>query len=426
MGAGAAGLAAARRVAEGGARVLVLEARDRLGGRIFTDQEGLELGAEFIHGLPTATLRLLEEGRIRRIPAEGEHWTREGERFEPMQDRLRDIHRLLGPAAALDRDQSVREYLRGQIQRDASLTQPAESLERLVEQFDAADSGRASIRAILAEWTGDANVEAPQGRPEGGYRGLVSVLLHLLNRLGGTIRPGAVVRRVHWSPGGVELLVERGGILERVRGRRAIITLPLGVLQAAPGSPGAVDFDPPLVAKASALSRLEMGAVLKVMVRVPSRPWASADGGRYRDAAFFHGDQVPFRTMWTTLPVRSPWLSLWLAGPRAATLSRESHDRVAAGAIESVRMMFRGIADLAGEQCTVHFHNWQQDPRSLGGYSYVAVDGSSARDDLAAPLDGVLFFAGEATEGSGEASTVAGALMTGQRAADELLEERNR
>lgn len=419
VGAGAAGLAAARELSRKGRSVLVLEARERPGGRVWTHGP-VELGAEFVHGLPPAAMGLLAEAGIRKIDSDGDHWDLGESGLAPMEDRMGQIHRILSPAGDLARDQSVQQFLAA----SAAARQfpgSADMIRRLVEGFDAADPSRASVMSIAAEWTGGANVEAPQGRPEGGYGELITYLVHGLQQGPAELRFDAVVRVVRWSAAGVEIEVECPGRTELFRGSAAIITLPLGVLQAPPGDPAFVAFDPPLAAKADALAGLAMGPVLKVLLDYEAPFWESLGDGRYRDAAFFHARDLVFPTFWTTLPARTSWLTAWLGGPGAERLSREADGVIVEHAAASVRRLFQRDVASTPPPRGARVHNWQHDPRSRGAYSYVTAGGAGARAELARPLGSTLFFAGEASESNGEAGTVAGALISGERAAREYL-----
>ncbi len=163
--------------------------------------------------------------------------------------------------------------------------------------------------------------------------------------------------------------VEQHGVPQRLRASVLVITLPLGALQAEPEEPAAIRF----------------------------------------------------RTFWTSLPDRTCWLTAWMAGPRAALLSVETDDVIVARAVESLRSLFHGQVNVASLLKETRFHNWERDPCARGAYSYVCVGGTGARQDLAEPIDRTLFFAGEATDATGEATTVAGAIISGERAADEVL-----
>jgi monoamine oxidase len=164
-----------------------------------------------------------------------------------------------------------------------------------------------------------------------------------------------------------------------------------------------------------------MGPALKVLLRFTEPFWERVDDGRWRNTSFVHVAGLPFRTFWTTLPKRSTWLNVWVGATRAAVLSSQANDVILARAEESVQALFQGRVDVARLLAEGRFHNWARDPRSRGAYSFVAVGGTGARRALAAPVAGTLFFAGEATDDTGEASTVAGAIMSGERAAAEVI-----
>ena len=185
-----------------------------------------------------------------------------------------------------------------------------------------------------------------------------------------------------------------------------MISLPLGVLQA-----GDVRFVPALTAKRPALRMLASGPVIRVAMRFHKAVWEQRAPG----VSFFNRPDAPFPTFWTPLPMRAPLLTAWAGGPKAARLTGRSTRKLVSEAFGCVRAIF-GDAQLADALV----QDWQQDPYSRGGYSYVLVNGEGAREELAEPLKDTLFFAGEATD-TEEAGTVAGALRSGTRAAREVL-----
>jgi monoamine oxidase len=216
-------------------------------------------------------------------------------------------------------------------------------------------------------------------------------------------------------------MAESFGSLFEAQARCAIVTLPLGILQLPSHSPDAVTFTPPLEAKREALQGLGFGPVIKLVLRFRTAFWEALDQGRYRDGGFFHAPSCEFPTFWTALPLRAPVMNAWAGGPRAARLSaNEDFAGMVRHALESLDAVFNGRCDLRAQLEAAYVHDWQRDAFSHGAYSYVAVGGANAREDLARPLEDTLFFAGEATDAE-EAATVTGALLSGERAAAEIL-----
>ena len=425
IGAGAAGLRAAAEVARAGRRALLVDARERIGGRIWSHHEpGLpvpvELGAEFIHGRADATFSLLESAGGAAVDAGGDHWSLREGRLVPSEDMFAQIRVAMKRSNALaGRDMPFDDFVERHL-RDALSAEVRLYARRLAQGFDAADTRRASARALAQEWAGGSSVEAPQFRPLGGYGPLLSSLASELRGSRVALQLDTRVRALRWTRSSVTL---RGAFLGRpfqASARRAIVTLPLGVLQRVAGAPGAVRFTPALTAKRAALRRLAPGPVLKVLLRFRSAFWEALDGGRYRDVAFFHPREAPFPTFWTALPVRTPLLVAWAAGPHAQRLSGTAKPRIVRAALDSLGTLFGPRASVAERLESAWVHDWQRDPYALGAYSYVLVGGEKARAELAKPLGGTLFFAGEATD-TDEAGTVAGALRSGERAAREAL-----
>ncbi|MBV8030470.1 MAG: FAD-dependent oxidoreductase [Betaproteobacteria bacterium] len=390
IGAGAAGLAAARALADAGRSVAVLEARERIGGRCWTRRlpgvaAPVELGAEFIHGRPRATLdlmarvgvpgvdssetqRLLDRGRLREVDA-----------FDAAQKAM---------SRPPSRDVSFAEFLARK--KLPALTKRLATM--MVQGFDAADPRLVSARDIAAEWS--EAFETAEMRPQGGYRPLLDFLAQGLD-----VRLGSPVREIRWRRGEVEV--------NGLRASKAIVTLPLGVLQA-----GSVRFSPHL-RKEEPLTALASGPVIRVAMAFREPFWEK----RFGDVAFFHAPQSPFPTMWTPLPMRVPLLTAWAGGPKASAMTGSSRRDLVDLALRSVRTVFGRDPKITAALV----QDWAADPFARGGYSYVKVGGERARRALARPIDRTLYFAGEATNTEGEAGTVGGALQTGLRAAEECL-----
>jgi monoamine oxidase len=386
IGAGAAGLAAADALARAGRSVLVLEARDRVGGRCWTRRASgldvpIELGAEFIHGEAAATRALLRRARIPAVMANREQRSLRGGRLVKINSFAEAQRAVKG--VRLERDMSFERLLARQ-----PVDKKTKTFARMmVEGFDAADPKRVSARSIVEEW---ASLGA-QPRPKGGYGALMEWMARAVLRNGGKLRLESPVYDLRWRRGRVEA--------NGVKARHAIVTLPLSLIR--------------LKEKRDALRKLAAGPVIRVALAFDEEFWRR----RARNAAFFHSPNAAFPTFWTPLPMRAPLLTCWAGGPKAARLTGKPSRTLIEQALRSVSGVFGRLPPLMA----AYVQDWQADRWSRGGYSYVLVGGEGAREELAKPIADTLFFAGEATDAE-EAGTVAGALRSGQRAAKEVLE----
>ena len=427
IGAGAAGLAAARELTHSKLSVLVLEARDRIGGRCWSRREPeldvpIEYGAEFIHGRPEATFSLLRNCDIEAIERTGTRWfVKLGELRARNRSAVLDrICAAMAEAAVPRSDLSFADYLQRHLAKRLTPEQIMFA-QRMVEGYDAADLDRVSARAIVDEWTTESAGSDATFRPRGGYGALLGSIANSLQKSGTRIRLQSVVRRVKWQRGRVEVEGTFLGQAFRECAERAIITLPLGVLQLQSTTPGAVRFTPALKDKQPALSALVSGPALKVVMRFRNAFWQGLERGRYRHAGFFQAPEAAFPTFWTALPARAPMLVAWAGGPRARRISGRPEHEMIRDALVSLRSVFGHAADIERELGGAYVHDWQSDPYARGAYSYVTVGGRGARKALAASLLNTLYFAGEAADYEGETGTVAGALQSGRRAARELI-----
>jgi monoamine oxidase len=410
IGAGAAGLAAARRLHERNVKFLLLEARDRVGGRAYTlsSVQGsypIELGAEFIHGTAKSTRDLLREIGEEVAPSDGQYFRMQRGRLEPESDRWTTTERILQRVDIAQPDRSVATFLDTIPRSELSAEQRADVCA-LVEGFDAAIVEDASIIGIAKEWR--SGVNDTSHRPVHGY---APVMEHLARIAGDRLLLRAEVTRIGWSAHDITIDVVRDGEPLRVRAKRAIITLPIGVLQA-----GSDLFAPDLPSEKRAdINRIAMGPVLKVALEFHTAFWRELEKGRFRNAGFFQAADCQVRTVWTRVPDRSPVLMGWSGGGAALRLIERGVDPVQA-ALATVAALFPTV-DLAAELRNAYFHDWQADPFALGAYSYLRVGGADARERLPDPVADTLFFAGEAASRD-DSGTVAGAFDSGYSSAD--------
>jgi hypothetical protein len=336
-------------------------------------------------------------------------------------------------------------------ENDPRTRDQARRARAFVEGFEAADPALASALSIADELR--SGVDSTVSRPVGSYAPLFAYLRSRCERAGVVFYLRAAVEHIAWDSGGVASDVPEAGseslnvpeagseslnvpeagsvslsITDADGGtftlcaRRAVITVSVGVL-AQRGAASPLSFAPPLPPTTEAALRgLAMGHAVRVTLAFRTPFWEELAGGRYRDAAFFRCEGGAFNAFWTQLPLRGRTIVAWAGGPRATAL-----DGVAAQErIERARDAFGtmlGALDLARSGCEDGVtHDWSSDPFACGAYSYVTTGGTGAREVLAVPVAGTLFFAGEATAAGGQGGTVSGAFETGIRAAREVAE----
>jgi len=433
VGAGASGLTAARRLTDHGFSVAILEARDRLGGRISTAQRSdtiipLELGAEFVHGMP-AEIFSLPASAFALYEVRGEIWTARQGHWHPMRDRGKGRGRVLKELSAWQgADRSLQSFLDDHVGGERQ-ARARRLIQDYVQGFDAADPETVSIQWLAQTEQAAARIDGNrQFRLSSGYSRLLSWLHDGLPADRALLRLNTIVHEMQWTPG--QVLIEShapsGEMLEPVTARAAVITLPLGVLAASDQGSAAVRFVPDLPHKRPAYNGLAMGHVIKVLLRFRAAFWERrAPGYPYlpRLSFLFAPDEV-FRTWWTSYPLFAPLLTDWVAGPRAVPLATQADADVIGHAVDALARILRvPLPDLEAELEGWHMHNWGADPFSRGAYSYVRVGGVEAPRKVAEPVADTLFFAGEATNTDGHTGTVHGAMATGNRVADEIVRQ---
>jgi monoamine oxidase len=423
IGAGAAGLAAARELAGRSLRVVVLEGRDRVGGRAWSRNvtRGLvpaELGAEFIHGRATETRALLRDAGSAAIDVDGEGWVRGSDGVvRPEEADFTSAASIFARTRALGADESVDAFLR-RFDGDEAMQATAQTARAFVEGFEAAEPARASARGIADELR--SGVDSMVARPLGGYGRMFERLRNACANAGAALCMSTVVRHVKWRRGAVGVDVTTGdGQAATLHARAAVVTLPVGVLRHR--GEGEVAFAPELPeAKREALAHIEMGHAVRVALWFRTAFWERVSDGRFRDGGFFRPDGQSFATYWTQAPIRSELIVAWAGGPKAIALSRLPPERIIQTALNGLGVMFDEPALVRSDFEGAVMHEWGRDPFARGAYSYLAVGGGRARAELGAPVAGTLFFAGEATSTDGQGGTVNGALQSGERAAREV------
>ncbi len=435
IGAGAAGLTAFRELHAAGLKVLCVEARGRIGGRIATIHDPLapvpiELGAEFVHGRSPEIWSIVRAAALTAYSCEGRAVHIEDGKPRAAHDAWQLIDRVMKDmekAASKRGDQTFADFI-GRSSHDQEAKRLAVSY---VEGFNAAHKEVVGI-ASLAE---DARASHAIGGG-GSFRimnGYDALPLHLLRGIDSTrskLALNSVVERIDWKPGEAVLHISGrliasapSGAMERVSAHQVVITVPLGALQAEPGAPGSIRFYPEPDAVLEAARRLRFGHVIRLVVCFREPFWEKIAG--LEDAGFLLSSEPSFPTWWTTLPVRAPVLTGWSAGPHADALLEQPRSAIIARALADLARITGVTAGKLNRLAeTAHLHEWHADPFALGAYSYVPAGALAARKVLAKPLADTLYFAGEATELNGHSATVHGAIATGKRTARQILARR--
>jgi monoamine oxidase len=412
VGAGASGLLAGFELVSAGLPVTIIEARDRIGGRVHTvrTQEGgpIELGAEFIHGDLPLTGRLMKRFGNGKEEVAGSIWRREKEGLVRQQNFLPDTSLLENACQQLQADVSVTEFISRFLGPGAGAAL-CKSLLDYVAGYYAADPGRASARALCNELT---TAEEKQYRPSGGYGPLLTALSDAFLNKGGTLYLNEPVQAISWEKGSVTVSTKT----KTFTGSRLLLTLPLGVWRR-----NTVAISPALPQKADAFSKLGFGGVIKVVLLFKEAFWKNRQP-ELKDLNFLFTEE-PVPTWWTKQPHSSPLLTGWAAGPYADKLSGKSTEELTDSALSSLARTFVLSNALLEELLEVAWvADWTTEPYTAGGYSYAVVQGEHYQAIAAAPVEDTLFFAGEGLVSGPLIGTVEAAFNSGQQAAQRVLQ----
>jgi monoamine oxidase len=438
VGAGAAGLSAAVQVARSGFSVHILEARDRIGGRMFTLhdpvwQVPIELGAEFIHGLPPEIWKPLDRHQVDIAEVIGEPWCSAESRLARCSF-FSSVDGILEKMSKRGADESFASFLDRHFPVTANLKRQEARRRALsyVTGFNAADPDRVGVHWLVQSMRAEEKIEGDRAfRSKNGYDDLLNIMRQELIETGTIVQTETVVDSVAWAKGRVEVTAHKGGKSFKLFAKRALVTLPLGVLQASTPDLGAVRFMPPLPRKKlEALSRLAMGKVMRVTLRFRSRFWGAIRPVKGRNKTLSHmsylfSQDEWFPTWWTKMPERPPIITGWAPPHSAERLSGKSSSFVIEQALRALGAALKTGSDkLESLLDAAYFHDWQNDPFSRGAYSYGMVGSEGAQREFAMSLENTVFFAGEATDTTGHNGTVHGAIASGHRAASQILRGR--
>jgi monoamine oxidase len=434
IGAGVAGLAAACQLGRAGLAVRILEARDRIGGRVLTHLDPgcdcpIEFGAEFIHGKPPEIWELFCKAKIEIIEVQGDAWCAEENRLSPcgFWDEVDEILNQMDDSRP---DESFSAFLNRccRSPRTSAQLRAKQRAQSYVSGFNAADPALVGVHWLVKEMRAEEKIEGSRAfRCRNGYRDLLDLFRQELMNYNVAVHTETVVQQVHWNAGSVTVEVRDENGESTLEARQVLITLPLSLLKSSVGRPGVVQFTPELPRqKKAALNSLEMGKVIRVTLRFRERFWDSIKPPDARaslsNMSFLFGQDDWFPTWWTANPAKSPIITGWAPFRCAERLSRKSRSFVVERSLQTLSALLRvSQPELEDILEDAYFHDWQTDSFSLGAYSYGKVGADGALQALAEPIESTLYFAGEATDTTGNNGTVHGAIASGYRAAKQIL-----
>jgi monoamine oxidase len=436
IGGGIAGLAASSKLGSAGIPVLILEARDRLGGRIYTQRHPgcsapIELGAEFIHGLPPEIWEPLQDAGTKITEVDGENWCVTNHRLTPCRF-FAQVDSILDAMDDSTADESFQSFLERRFPnptRDPKLEEARQRALAYVSGFNAADPGLVGVHWLVRGMRAEVSIQGNRAfRATNGYEDLLDIFRRQFTAADVRVHLDTVVDNIRWKPGWAEVKAHSAEGISTFATSQVLATLPLALLKAA-----TVQFSPPLPQdKFDSMNKMEMGAVIRIVLQFRNRFWDRIPAPEDQkttlsDMSFLFSQNEWFPTWWTTMPKKNPLITGWAPFRCAERLSGQSDSFV-------IQQSLRTLAKLLGERLSnleswlegAYFHDWQSDPFSRGAYSYGKVAADGAQEVLGAPVENTLFFAGEATDTTGHNGTVHGAIASGYRAADEILMSRQR
>jgi monoamine oxidase len=434
IGAGVAGLAASCQLARAGVQAHVLEARHRIGGRVFTLVDPhcdcpIELGAEFIHGRPPEIWEILRKTKAEITEVEGDAWCVEDGSLSPCSF-WEDVDEILDKMDDSKLDESFADFLERccSLPKTQARQRAKQHAQSYISGFNAADPALVGVHWLVKGMQAEEEIEGQRAfRSRHGYQDLLDVFRNELKNYDIPVLTETLAQQVHWNAGRVKVAIRNRNGTTTLDAPRVLITVPLSLLKAPLGQQGAIQFTPELPRpKKDALDKLEMGKVIRVTLRFRERFW---DGIKPRDSkksmsglSFLFSQDDWFPTWWTANPMKWPIITGWAPFRCAERLSGHDHAFVVEHSLQTLSSLLRvSQSELRNMLEEAYCHDWQTDPFSLGAYSYGKVGANGAQEALAEPIENTLYFAGEATDVTGHNGTVHGAIASGYRAAHQIL-----
>ncbi|HTH93001.1 MAG TPA: NAD(P)/FAD-dependent oxidoreductase [Candidatus Paceibacterota bacterium] len=413
IGAGASGLMAARELGKNGKKILVLEARDRVGGRIAPISEEmlgypLEGAAEFVHGNGAVTRALLAEANMHVVPVEGDYWSVHS--GSPKKNDFLEVEKgaFTEKLSTLTEDISMSEFISAYFS-DEKYEVLRNDVTRMIEGYDAGDLDRISALAIRDEWANEEGWE--QGRVMEGYGAMVAFLESECKKQGTEIVLNTEVTGIEMTDQGVAIHTKTGAAYEA---EKVIVTVALPIIKT-------ISFTPAIPEKMAAIDAMGFGPAIKMFLKFKTEFWKPLNNGEYKDMQMIISNEL-MSTWWTQYPHDIPIITGWFAGPKVWQFKESSDEEILDIALTCLAKTFSLEKEmLQNELVASKVMNWAADPYTQGAYSYPTVGYKESADILLESIQDKLFFAGEALYTGKEIATVEGALASGKEVAEKIL-----
>jgi monoamine oxidase len=412
VGGGAAGLMTARELLKQGHNVTILEADDRLGGRIHTIhdtsfQQPVERGVEFIHGNLPLTIGLLKESGIDYRAVRGAMVRIVNDDWKTQDDFTIGWEELMRKMNEIKEDMTVNEFLEKNFSEE-KYVELRKSVLRFAQGFDLADPSKASMLALREEWMEEAD---EQYRIPGGFDQLVNYLEQECRKAGGLIHTSSTVTKIRWQKNEVTVFTADKKIYNC---NKVIITVSLGLLQA---DPPVILFEPAINNYLEAAKKIGFGSVVRILLQFKEPFWEE----KKKNIGFLFVDE-PVPTWWTQLPSSYPLLTGWAGGPQAWQLENKDDETILELALQSLSDVFKKSVDELRQLLTASLvANWYKDPFAKGAYCYSMVGSTEAQKLFNNPVSNTIFFAGEAFYDGPSPGTVEAALVSAKNVVERII-----
>jgi monoamine oxidase len=410
-GGGVAGLFAARELSKYKYDVTLLEATDRLGGRIHTIRNSLftqpvEKGVEFVHGNLPLTIQLLKEAGIEYNVVRGNMVRVVNGDWETQADFAVGWDEVMRKMNSVRKDMTMDEFLKENFS-DEKYNDLRTSVLRFANGFDLADTSRASVLALREEWMGE---EDEQHRLPGGFDQLVHFFEKECLRSGVAIYNSSPVTEINWQKNSVKVITANKMTYDA---STVIVTTSLGQLQ----SERSIIFHPGIDNYFQAAKNIGFGTVVKVMLEFKEPFWEKKKKG----IGFLLTNEI-IPTWWTQSPSPYPLLTGWAGGPQAWTLESKDDQTILDLALRSLANIFQKPVEELKQLLTASaVVNWKSDPYSKGAYSYDTVGSIQAKKLFNTPIEETIYFAGEAFYEGPSFGTVEAALVSAKGVVEKIV-----